>query len=118
MRNTLGGTVATQFFQNIGSQYLGLILVIAGTLLTLVPFVVFKYGHILRQRSKFASSQLGGDEQKDKTGTQPSSDEDGKTFTGSGGSCGDGADTASLKSRLQEIAMGRIREIILGYHDV
>ncbi|KAH8784866.1 hypothetical protein F5882DRAFT_450790 [Hyaloscypha sp. PMI_1271] len=68
MRNTLGGTVATQFFQNIGSQYLGLILVIAGTLLTLVPFVVFKYGHILRQRSKFASSQLGGDEQKDKTG--------------------------------------------------
>jgi hypothetical protein len=74
MRNTLDGTVplfATQFFQTIGSQYLGLNLMIAGTLLTLVPFVVFKYGHVLRQRSKFASSQLGGGEQKDKTGLYP-----------------------------------------------
>lgn len=74
MRNTLGGVAplfASQFFQNVGSQYAGLILAIFGTLLTFIPFVMFKYGHILRKRSKLASSQLGGDEQKDKTGLYP-----------------------------------------------
>ncbi len=71
MRNTLGGVAplfASQFFHNVGSQYAGLILAIAGTFLTLIPFVMFKFGHKLRARSKLASSQLGGDEQKEKTG--------------------------------------------------
>ncbi|KAE9363572.1 MFS general substrate transporter [Stipitochalara longipes BDJ] len=76
MRNILGSVAplfATQFFQNVGSQYAGLILAIAGTFLTFIPFVMFKYGHVLRKRSKLASSQLGGDEQKDKTGLYPAS---------------------------------------------
>jgi hypothetical protein len=71
MRNTLGGVAplfASQFFHNVGSQYAGLILALAGTMLTFIPFVMFKFGHKLRERSKLANSQLGGDEQKDKTG--------------------------------------------------
>jgi MFS family permease len=71
MRNTLGGVAplfATQFFHNLGSQYAGLMLALFGTLLTFIPFVMFKYGHVLRKRSKLAQSQLGGDEQKEKTG--------------------------------------------------
>lgn len=74
MRNTLGGVAplfASQFFHNVGSQYAGLILAIFGTLLTFIPFVMFKYGHVLRDRSKLASTQLGGDEQKNKTGLYP-----------------------------------------------
>ncbi|CZR66763.1 related to multidrug resistance protein [Phialocephala subalpina] len=71
MRNTLGGVAplfASQFFHNVGSQYAGLILALAGTMLTLIPFVMFKWGHKLRERSNLAKSQLGGDEQKEKTG--------------------------------------------------
>ncbi|KAH7364710.1 major facilitator superfamily domain-containing protein [Rhexocercosporidium sp. MPI-PUGE-AT-0058] len=74
MRNTLGAVAplfATQFFKNVGSQYAGLILALAGTFLTLIPFVMFKYGHVLRKRSKLAQSQLGGEEQKEKTGLYP-----------------------------------------------
>jgi hypothetical protein len=74
MRNTLGGVAplfASQFFHNVGSQYAGLILAIIGVLLTFIPFVMFKYGHVLRERSKLASTQLGGDEQKNKTGLYP-----------------------------------------------
>ena len=59
---------ASQFFHNVGSQYAGLILEILGTLLTFIFFVMFKCGHILRERSQLAKSQLGGDEQKEKTG--------------------------------------------------
>lgn len=62
MRNTLGGVAplfATQFFKNVGSQYAGLILALAGMFLTLIPFMMFKYGHVLRQRSKLAK-RVGG----------------------------------------------------------
>ncbi|KUJ17035.1 MFS general substrate transporter [Mollisia scopiformis] len=71
MRNTLGGVAplfASQFFRNVGSQYAGLILALAGTALTLIPFVMFKWGHVLRERSRLANSQLGGEEQKERTG--------------------------------------------------
>ncbi|KAL2061903.1 hypothetical protein VTL71DRAFT_7281 [Oculimacula yallundae] len=71
MRNTLGAVApmfASQFFHNVGSQYAGLILALFGTALTFIPFVMFKYGHLLRERSKLASTQKGGDEQKEKTG--------------------------------------------------
>lgn len=71
MRNTLGGVAplfANAFFHNLGSQYAGLMLALFATVLTFIPFVMFKYGHKLRARSKLASSQLGGDEQKNKTG--------------------------------------------------
>lgn len=71
MRNSLGAVAplfASQFFHNVGSQYAGLILAIAGTALTFIPFVMFKYGHALRQRSKLARTQKGGQEQKEKTG--------------------------------------------------
>ncbi|CZT00561.1 related to multidrug resistance protein [Rhynchosporium graminicola] len=71
MRNTLGAVAplfASQFFHNVGSQYAGLILAIAGTVLTFIPFVMFKYGHRLRERSKLSNTQKGGDEQKEKTG--------------------------------------------------
>ncbi|CAG8980627.1 hypothetical protein HYALB_00012814 [Hymenoscyphus albidus] len=70
MRNTLGGVAplfASQFFHNVGSQCAGLILAIFGTLLSLIPIVMFKYGPVLRERSKLAKTQMGGDEKK-KTG--------------------------------------------------
>lgn len=57
MRNTLGAVTplfASAFFHNVGSQYAGLILALFGTLLSLIPFVMFKYGHLLRARSKLA----------------------------------------------------------------
>jgi len=57
MRNTLGAVTplfATQFFTNVGSQYAGLILALFGTGLSLIPFVMFRYGHQLRKRSKLA----------------------------------------------------------------
>jgi MFS family permease len=74
MRNTLGGVAplfASQFFHNVGSQYAGLMLSIFGTILSLIPIVMFKYGSRLRERSKLASSQTGGEEQKKKTGLYP-----------------------------------------------
>ncbi|KAK4543201.1 hypothetical protein LTR36_005751 [Oleoguttula mirabilis] len=57
LRNTLGAVTplfASQFFHNVGSQYAGLILALFGTLLSLIPFIMFKYGHVLRARSKLA----------------------------------------------------------------
>ncbi|KAM0270830.1 hypothetical protein ACHAPA_003312 [Fusarium lateritium] len=57
MRNTLGAVTplfANAFFHNVGSQYAGLILAIFGTVLSLIPFVMFKYGYKLRARSKLA----------------------------------------------------------------
>jgi MFS family permease len=57
MRNTLGAVTplfASAFFHNVGSQYAGLILAMFGTVLSLIPFVMFKYGHLLRARSKLA----------------------------------------------------------------
>lgn len=57
MRNTLGAVTplfASAFFHNLGSQYAGLILALFGTALSLIPFVMFKYGHKLRARSKLA----------------------------------------------------------------
>lgn len=57
LRNTLGAVsplFASQFFHNVGSQYAGLILSIAGTVLSLIPFVAYKYGPALRARSKRA----------------------------------------------------------------
>lgn len=57
MRNTLGGVAplfATQFFMRVGSQFAGLTLAILVTFLSFIPFVLFKYGHKLRERSKLA----------------------------------------------------------------
>ncbi|KAH9825920.1 hypothetical protein Tdes44962_MAKER03843 [Teratosphaeria destructans] len=57
MRNALGAVTplfASQFFTNVGSQYAGLILALFGTGLSLIPFVMFRYGHVLRARSKLA----------------------------------------------------------------
>lgn len=58
MRNTLGAVsplFASQFFHNVGSQYAGLILAIIATLLTFLPFILFKFGPQIRARSKLAS---------------------------------------------------------------
>lgn len=57
MRNTLGAVsplFASQFFHNVGSQYAGLILAILGTLLSMIAFVMFKFGPTLRAKSKRA----------------------------------------------------------------
>ncbi|CAI6333742.1 unnamed protein product [Periconia digitata] len=57
MRNTLGAVTplfANAFFHNVGSQYAGLILACFGAVLSTIPFVMFKYGHVLRARSKLA----------------------------------------------------------------
>lgn len=59
MRNTLGAVsplFASQFFHNLGSQWAGLLLALIATLLTLIPFVLYKYGPALRARSKLAST--------------------------------------------------------------
>ncbi|KAK8012059.1 amino acid transporter [Apiospora arundinis] len=59
LRNTLGAVTplfASAFFHNVGSQYAGLILALFGTALSLIPFVMFKYGHQLRKRSKLAKA--------------------------------------------------------------
>ena len=58
MRNTLGAVsplFASQFFHNMGSQYAGLLLALIATLLTFLPFVLFKFGPQIRARSKLAS---------------------------------------------------------------
>ncbi|KAF5861107.1 hypothetical protein ETB97_000618 [Aspergillus alliaceus] len=71
LRNTLGGVAplfASQFFHNVGSQYAGLILALAASVLALIPFVFFKKGKQIRARSKLAESQHGDEEQKRKTG--------------------------------------------------
>ncbi|KAJ5707903.1 hypothetical protein N7488_007704 [Penicillium malachiteum] len=61
MRNTLGAVsplFATQFFDNLGSQYAGLLLALIATALTFIPFILYKYGPALRARSKLASSTV------------------------------------------------------------
>ncbi|OQD72624.1 hypothetical protein PENDEC_c020G03014 [Penicillium decumbens] len=65
MRNTLGAVsplFASQFFHNMGSQYAGLLLALIAALLTLIPFVLFKYGPALRARSRLASTVLSSQE--------------------------------------------------------
>ena len=60
MRNTLGGVAplfATQFFRNLGSQYAGLMLALIAAFLSLIPFVFFKYGHVLRQKSELTKAK-------------------------------------------------------------
>ncbi|KAL1304127.1 hypothetical protein AAFC00_000556 [Neodothiora populina] len=55
MRNSLGAVsplFASQFFKNVGSQYAGLILSLLTLLLTVIPYVFFKYGSVLRAKSK------------------------------------------------------------------
>lgn len=57
MRNTLGAVTplfASQFFHNVGSQYAGLLLAIIAAVLSLIPFVLFKFGPAIRARSKLA----------------------------------------------------------------
>ncbi|KXS95818.1 hypothetical protein AC578_6268 [Pseudocercospora eumusae] len=57
MRNTLGAVsplFASAFFHNVGSQYAGLILALVGTGLSMIAFVMFKFGPQLRARSKRA----------------------------------------------------------------
>lgn len=63
MRNTLGAVsplFASQFFHNLGSQYAGLLLALIATLLTFIPFILYKFGPDLRARSKLASTIVGG----------------------------------------------------------
>lgn len=63
MRNTLGAVsplFASQFFHNLGSQYAGLLLALVATLLTFIPFVLFKFGPELRARSRLASTTISG----------------------------------------------------------
>lgn len=60
MRNTLGAVAplfGAQFFHNVGSQYAGLILALVATLLTLLPFILYKFGPTIRARSKQAITQ-------------------------------------------------------------
>lgn len=62
-RNTLGAVsplFASQFFHNVGSQYAGLILAIVGTSLSLIPFVMYRYGPAMRARSKLAQKVEAG----------------------------------------------------------
>lgn len=57
MRNTLAAVsplFGAQFFHNVGSQYAGLILALVATALTTLPFVLFKFGPAIRQKSKRA----------------------------------------------------------------
>jgi MFS family permease len=61
MRNTLGAVsplFASQFFHNLGSQYAGLLLALIATLLTFIPFILYKFGPALRARSRLASATV------------------------------------------------------------
>ncbi|KAJ5484592.1 Major facilitator superfamily domain general substrate transporter [Penicillium expansum] len=63
MRNTLGAVsplFASQFFHNMGSQYAGLLLALVATVLTFIPFILFKFGPALRARSRLASATVNG----------------------------------------------------------
>ncbi|KAJ5355655.1 Major facilitator superfamily domain general substrate transporter [Penicillium concentricum] len=63
MRNTLGAVsplFASQFFHNMGSQYAGLLLAMVATVLTFIPFILFKFGPALRARSRLASATVNG----------------------------------------------------------
>ncbi|KAI3223638.1 hypothetical protein DTO012A7_8062 [Penicillium roqueforti] len=63
MRNTLGAVsplFASQFFHNVGSQYAGLILALVATVLTFIPFILYKFGPALRARSRLASATVNG----------------------------------------------------------
>ena len=51
---------ASQFFHNMGSQYAGLLLALVATLLTFIPFILFKFGPALRARSRLASATVNG----------------------------------------------------------
>ncbi|KAI5303002.1 hypothetical protein KEM56_000134 [Ascosphaera pollenicola] len=69
-RNTLGAVTplfASQFFHNVGSQYAGLILALIATILTFIPFILFKYGPTLRARSKLARAGQAAAEEKEKS---------------------------------------------------
>ncbi|KAL4932151.1 MFS transporter [Aspergillus undulatus] len=73
LRNTLGAVsplFASQFFHNVGSQYAGLILAIAGTALALIPFAFFKWGPAIRARSKLAENMGEDDEKRERQGFQ------------------------------------------------
>ncbi|KKY22708.1 putative mfs multidrug protein [Phaeomoniella chlamydospora] len=70
MRNTLGGVTplfASRFFHSMGSQWAGLLLALIAVFLTFIPYILFNYGHILRERSKLAQNQNGDEIQKNKT---------------------------------------------------
>ncbi|CAK4034208.1 MFS-type transporter [Lecanosticta acicola] len=57
MRNTLGAVsplFASQMFHGMGSQWAGLLLALLGTALSMLAFVMFKWGPTLRARSKAA----------------------------------------------------------------
>lgn len=57
MRNTLGATsplYASYFFNDVGSQYAGLILSLIAVFLTFIPYILFKWGPTIRGRSKQA----------------------------------------------------------------
>ncbi|KAJ5457490.1 Major facilitator superfamily domaingeneral substrate transporter [Penicillium sp. IBT 31633x] len=63
MRNTLGAVsplFASQFFHNLGSQWAGLLLALIATILTFIPFILYKFGPALRARSRLASATVNG----------------------------------------------------------
>ena len=69
LRNTLGAVsplFGAQFFHNVGSQYAGLILSIISAFLTVLPYVLYKYGPLIRAKSSRACTfdedkQVGSD---------------------------------------------------------
>ncbi|KAI5309033.1 hypothetical protein KEM55_004249 [Ascosphaera atra] len=70
-RNTLGAVTplfASQFFHNVGSQYAGLILALIASILSLIPFVLFKYGPLLRSRSKLARMGIAAAQEAEEKG--------------------------------------------------
>lgn len=67
MRNTLGAVsplFGAQFFHNVGSQYAGLILSLIATVLTALPFVLYKFGPQIRAKSKRAITYDKNDNNK------------------------------------------------------
>nr|ALK02045.1 fructose facilitator [Zygosaccharomyces kombuchaensis] len=57
MRNTLGAVsplFAGQFFRNVHSQYAGLICAVVATALTFLPYILYKFGPVIRAKSKRA----------------------------------------------------------------
>lgn len=72
-RNTLGAVsplFGAQFFHNVGSQYAGLILSIVSAFLTVLPYVLYKYGPVIRAKSKRACV-FGEDQMRNNAAAEP-----------------------------------------------
>ncbi|GCF00264.1 hypothetical protein ZYGM_003330 [Zygosaccharomyces mellis] len=89
MRNTLGAVsplFGNYMFLNMHSQYAGLLCSLVAFALTLLPFILYKFGPKIRSKSKRAIVYHGEDDDEDEADEQPgtSSEDDGRSLKDDG----------------------------------